>query len=101
MKNMYIKLKQLHDSVKNQSDLSYRSIPFFVETMREIKVELLKVASHEGEQISRDVTDAMRLIHLAVRDDLNNIDNYPKEIPKYLGRVKATVLSSLAFANKK
>jgi hypothetical protein len=31
---------------------------------------------------------------------LSGIQNYPGEIPKYLGRVKTAILSSLAFANK-
>ncbi len=97
---MYDKLKQLYDEVKNHSDLSYKSIPFFVKIIREIKVELLKVTFEQGEQISRDVSDATRLINITEREDLNNIQNYPDEIPKYLGRVKNTVISNLSFVNK-
>jgi len=102
MKNQIIfsKLKQLHDEVKAHTDLTYRSIPFFVKTVREIRVELLKVAAEQGEQLSRDVTDAMRLVHITEREDLNNIQNYPKEIPKYLGRVRNAVISNLAFTVK-
>lgn len=97
---MYVKLTQLHSEVKNHVDLSYRSIPFFVSILREIKVELLKVATQQGEQISRDVSDAIRLIKITEMEDLSNIQSYPKEIPKYLGRVKDTVVSSLSFVNK-
>ena len=97
---MYDKLKQLYDEVKNHSDLSYKSIPFFVKIIREIKVELLKVTFEQGEQISRDVSYATRLINITEREDLNNIQNYPDEIPKYLGRVKNTVISNLSFVNK-
>jgi hypothetical protein len=97
---MSTKLKQLYTEVKNHTDLTYKSIPFYVDIVREIKVELLKVSAQQGEQISRDVTDATRLIHLTNRDDLSGINNYPGEIPKYLKRVKDTILSSLAFVNK-
>lgn len=97
---MSVKLKQLYNEVKNHADLTYKSIPFYVNIVREIKVELLKVSAQQGEQISRNVTDATRLIHLTNRDDLSGIQNYPDEIPKYLKRVKDTILSSLAFANK-
>ena len=97
---MYIKLKQLHSEVKNHADLTYRSIPFFEKIIREIKVELLKVATEQGEQITRDVTDAIRLINISYREDLSGIQNYPKEIPKYLGRVKDAVVSTLSFVNK-
>ena len=97
---MSVKLKQLYNEVKNHPDLTYKSIPFFEKTIREIKVELIKLAVIQGEQISRDVTDATRLIHLTNRDDLSGIQNYPGEIPKYLGRVKTAILSSLAFVNK-
>lgn len=97
---MSAKLKQIYTDVKNHADLTYKSIPYFVKTIEEIKVELLKVSAQQGEQISRDVTDATRLIHLANRDDLSGINNYPGEIPKYLGRVKNTIISSLAFVNK-
>ena len=94
------KLKQLYDEVKKHTDLSYKSIPFFVKTVREIRVELLKVATEQGEQLSRDVSDATRHIHITEREDLNNIDNYPREIPKYLRRVKDTVVSRLSFVDK-
>ena len=97
---IYIKLKQLYNEVKNHADLTYRSIPFFVKVIREIKVELLKVSAEQGEQLSRDVTDAIRLINITEREDLNGIQNYPKEIPKYLGRVKVAVISSLSFASR-
>ncbi len=97
---MLEKLKHLHTEIKTHTDLSYKSIPFFVKTVREIRVELLKVSTEQAEQISRDVSDAMRLIRITEREDLNNIQNYPKEIPKYLGRLKATVMSSLAFVDK-
>ena len=97
---MSVRLKQLYNEVKNHPDLTYKSIPLYEKTIREIKVELLKLSALQGEQISRDVTDATRLIHLTNRDDLSGIQNYPGEIPKYLGRVKTTILSSLAFANK-
>ncbi len=96
----YIKLKQLYNEVKNHTDLSYKSIPFFVKVIREIRVELLKVTVEQGEQISRDVSYATRLINITEREDLNNIQNYPDEIPKYLGRVKNTVISNLSFVNK-
>lgn len=97
---IYIKLKQLYSEVKDHGDLSYKSIPFFVKVIREIKVELLKVSAEQGEQISRDVTDAIRLINITEREDLNGIQNYPKEIPKYLGRVKVAVISCLLFASR-
>ncbi len=96
----YIKLKKLYDEVKNHPDLTYRSIPFFVKIIREIRVELLLVATEQGEQISRDVSYATRLINITEREDLNNIQNYPDEIPKYLKRVKDTVVSNLSFVNK-
>jgi hypothetical protein len=98
---MSTKLKQLYTEVKNHPDLTYKSIPFYVKTIQEIKVELLKVSAHQGEQITRDVTDATRLINITQREDLNNIQNYPDEIPKYLKRVKDTIISTLAFVNKK
>ncbi len=98
---MYTKLKQLYDEVKNHTDLTYKSIPFFVNIIKEIKVELLKIAIVQGEQITRDVTYATRLINITEREDLNNIHNYPDEISKYLGRVKTTVISNLSFVNTK
>jgi hypothetical protein len=98
---MYTKLKQIYAEVKNRPDLTYKSIPYYVKVIEEIKVELLKVSAAQGEQISRDVTDATRLIHLTNRDDLSGIKNYPDEISKYLKRVKDTILSSLAFVLKK
>jgi hypothetical protein len=97
---MYARLKQLYLEIKNQNDLTYKSIPFFKDKVREIRVELLKISSAQGEQLSQDVSDAMRLIVIAEREDLNTIENYPKEIPKYLGRVKTAVVSSLAFVGK-
>jgi hypothetical protein len=97
---MHPKLKQLYTEVKNHTDLTYKSIPFFNQVIRDIKVELLKISSQQGEQISRDVTDATRLIAITEREDLSGIQNYPREIPKYLGRVKTAVVSCLAFAAK-
>ena len=97
---MYGKLKQFYTEVKNHSDLTYRSIPFFVKTIREIRIELLHVSNTQGEQLSRDISDAMRFITITEREDLNGIQNYPREIPKYLGRVRDTVITYLAFANK-
>ncbi len=96
----YPKLKQLYGEVKNHTDLTYKSIPFFVKVIREIKVELRKVETEQAEQLSRDVTYAIRLINITEREDLNNIQNYPDEIPKYLARVKDTVISNLSFVNK-
>jgi hypothetical protein len=96
----YIKLRELYTEVKNHADLTYKSIPFYNKIIREIRVELLKVSSAQGEQLSRDVSDAMRLIIITEREDLAGIQNYPDEIPKYLARVKTTVLSTLAFADK-
>lgn len=98
---IYTKLKQLYEEVKNHPDLTYKSIPFFVKVVKDIRVELLKVTAEEGEQVSRDVMDASRLIAISEREDLNNIQNYPKEIPKYLGRVRETILMRLAFVTKK
>ena len=97
---MYAKLKQLHAEVKSHTDLTYRSAPFFAAKIKEIKVELLKVSLAQGEQISRDVDDAIQFIEITEREDLNMIQAYPKDVPKYLGRVKDTVVSKLAFANK-
>lgn len=97
---MYDKLKQIYNEVKNHDDLSYKSAQFFATKLREIRVELLKVSSEQGEQISRDVTDAVRFITISEREDMNNIQNYPKEVPKYLGRVKTVIVSNLAFVMK-
>ena len=97
---IYLKLKQLYSQVKNHPDLTYKSIPFFSKIIKEIKVELLKVATAQGEQISRDVSDAIRHINITEREDLNDIQNYPREIPKYLARVKDTVISYLSFVTK-
>ena len=96
----YNKLKQLHTEVMNHTDLTHKSIPFFVKIVREIRVELLKVSTQQGEQISRDVSDAMRLILITEREDLNNIQEYPREIPKYLKRVRDSIISNLSFATK-
>jgi hypothetical protein len=102
MKNqpVFARLKEIYLEVKNHNDFTRKSIPFFVSAVREIRVELLKVAAEQAEQISRDVSDAMRLIHISEREDLNNIQNYPDEIPKYLKRVKDTLMTRLAFINK-
>jgi hypothetical protein len=96
----YAKLKLLYDEVKNHADLTYKSIPFFVKIMREIKVELLKIEMEQGEQLSRDISYAARLMNITERESLNNIQNYPDEIPKYLKRVKDAVVSNLSFVNK-
>ncbi len=96
----YLKLKKLLNEVESHGDLTYKSIPFFAKVVREIKVELLIVSAQQGEQISRDVTDAIRLINITEREDLNGIQNYPKEIPKYLTRVKVAIISCLSFANR-
>ena len=96
----YPKLKQLYDEVKGHTDLTYKSIPFFVKIIREIKVELLKVAAEQGEQVTRDVTYATRQINITERENLNTIHNYPDEISKFLGRVRDTVISNLSFASK-
>ncbi len=97
---MYFRLKELYQDVKSHSDLTYRSIPYFVSTVREIKVELLKISSAQGEQITRDVSDAVRLINITEREDLSNIVSYPKEIPKYLTRLQVNIVSCLGFVNK-
>jgi len=97
---MYDKLKQIYSEVKNQNDLSYKSAQFFQTKLREIRVELLKISSEQGEQISRDITDAVRFITISEREDMNNIQNYPKEVPKYLERVKTAIVSNLSFVNK-
>jgi hypothetical protein len=97
---MYTKLKQLYNEVKSHSDFTYRSIPFFVKVIKEIKVELLKIEMEQGEQLTRDVSYAARLINITERESLNNIQNYPDEIPKYLKRVKDAVVSNLSFVNK-
>ncbi|CAN5377343.1 hypothetical protein BH09BAC3_BH09BAC3_13340 [soil metagenome] len=97
---MFARLKQLYLEVKNQNDLTYKSIPFFQTKMREIRVELIKISAQQGEQLSRDVSDALRLITITEREDLSNIESYPKEVPKYLGRVKTSVMANLAFVGK-
>lgn len=96
----YPKLKLLYDEVKNHGDLTYKSIPFFVKIIKDIKVELLKIEMEQGEQLSRDVSYAARLINITERESLNNIQNYPDEIPKYLKRVKDAVVSNLSFVNQ-
>ncbi len=98
---IYSNLKKYFVDVKNHADLTYKSIPFFSQIIRDIKVELLKISTQQGEQISRDVSDAMKLIAITEREDLSGIQNYPREIPKYLARVKTVIISCLAFANKK
>ena len=97
---LYTKLKQFHADVKAQTDLTYRAAPFFSAKIKEIRVELLKVSMAQGEQVSRDVDDAIRFIEITEREDLNMIQAYPKDVPKYLGRVKDTVVARLAFACK-
>ncbi len=96
----YAKLKQLYSEVKNQNDLTYKSIPFFVKIIKEIKVELLKIEMEQGEQLSRDISYGARVINITERESLNNIQNYPDEIPKYLKRVKDAVIENLSFVNK-
>jgi hypothetical protein len=97
---MYTRLKALYTEVKAHTDLTQRSIPFFVRVVQDIRVELQKVSNEQAEQISRDVSDAMRLITISQREDLNNIENYMKEVPKYLGRMKESILKNLEFVNK-
>jgi hypothetical protein len=97
---MYTRLKALYTEVKDHTDLTRRSIPFFVKTVQEIRVELQKLSNAQAEQISRDVSDAMRLIAISEREDLNNIENYMKEVPKYLGRIRDSVLKNLEFVNR-
>ncbi|MFN7494784.1 MAG: hypothetical protein ACK5RG_17815 [Cyclobacteriaceae bacterium] len=97
---MFNRLKEIYQEVENHTDLTYKAIPFYTKAIRDIKVELLKIATMQGEQLSRNVTDATRLIHLTNRDDLSGIENYPKEIPKYLKRVRDTIISCLAFVKK-
>lgn len=97
---MFTRLKEIYQEVENHNDLTYKAIPFYTKAIRDIKVELLKISTMQGEQLSRDVTDATRLIHLTNRDDLSGIQNYPKEIPKYLKRTRDTILSCLAFVKK-
>ena len=100
---MYTRLKELYNEVKNHTDLSIKSRAFFAAKVKEIRVELLKVAAVQAEQITRDVSDAMRLIHIAEREDLNNVNeyqNFTREISKHLGRVRETVLTRLEFVNK-
>jgi hypothetical protein len=96
----YARLKQLYSEVKNHDDLTYKSIPFFVKIIRDIKVELLKIEMEQGEQLSRDISYAARLINITERESLNNIQNYPDEIPKYLKRVKEAVTTNLSFVNR-
>src|SRR5579862_4499159 len=100
---MYTQLKQLYNEVKSHTDLSIKSVPFFTNKVKEIRVELLKVAAAQAEQITRDVSDAMRLIHIAEREDLKNINeyqNFTREISTHLGRIRDTVLTRLEFVNK-
>jgi hypothetical protein len=97
---MYTKLKALYTEVKDHTDLTRRSIPFFVKAVQEIRVELQKLSNAQAEQISRDVSDAMRLIAISEREDLNNIENYMKEVPKYLGRMRDSILKNLEFVNR-
>jgi hypothetical protein len=96
----HAKLKSLYNEVKSHTDFTRKSIPFFVEKIRDIKVELLKLEMEQGEQVSRDVTYAARQINITERESLNNIQSYPDEIPKFLKRVKEAVIANLAFANK-
>ncbi len=97
---VYPKLKKLYDEVRNHTDFSYKSIPFFVRMIKEIKVELLKIEMEQGEQLARDVSYAARLINITERESLSTIQNYPDEIPKYLKRVHDAVVLNLAFVNK-
>ena len=98
--HVYGRLREIYKEMKAHTDMSYKSIPLYVAWMAEIKVELLKVSSEQAEQLSRDVMDATRFMAITQREDLNNIANYPREIPKYLGRVKTAVMTHLAFINK-
>lgn len=96
----YLRLKQILLEVKAHTDLTRKSTPFFVEKVHEIRVELLKISAAQGEQITREVSDAMRLITISQREDLNNIENYPREIPKFLGRMRDAIIYNLTFVEK-
>jgi len=52
-----------------------------VKVIREIKVELLKIEMKQGEPTLQDISYAARLINITERESLNNIQNYPDEIP--------------------
>lgn len=100
---LYDRLKILYQEVKNQTDLSARALPFFKKTIQEVRVELLKVAAAQEDQITQEVTDAMRLIHIMEREEIKNVNdyqNFQREIPKHLARAKDTLLKQLAFVNK-
>jgi hypothetical protein len=100
---VYARLRTLYEEIKNQTDLSAKSLPFFKKTIQEVRVELLKVAATLQDQIPQDVTDAMRLIHIMEREEIKNVNdyqNYQKEIPKHMARAKETLLVQLAFLNK-
>jgi hypothetical protein len=100
---VYARLKTLYQEIKSQTDLSARSLPFFKKTVQEVRVELLKVAAAQEDQITREVTDAMRLIHIMEREEIKNVNdyqNYQKEIPKHMARAKDVLLAQLAFVNK-
>lgn len=100
---LYARLKVLYQEVKNQTDLSAKSLPFFKKTIQEVRVELLKIAAAQEDQVTQEVTDAMRLIHIMEREEIKNVNdyqNYQKEIPKHMARAKETLLTQLAFVNK-
>jgi hypothetical protein len=98
--NMYTRLKSLYTEVKNHKDFTHRSIPVFKRYVQEVRLELLKISNEQAEQITQDVSDAMRQIAISEREDLNNIENYMKEIPKYLGRMRDSILRNLEFVNR-
>jgi hypothetical protein len=98
--DMYTRLKAIYTEVKNHNDFTHRSIPYFVKTVQEIRVELQKVSNEQAEQITQEVSDAMRQIAISEREDLNNIESYMKEIPKYLGRMRDSILRNLEFVDK-
>jgi len=95
---MYEKLKQHYHEVKNHTDLTAKSISFFEKKLRDIQYELLMIANQQGEQQSREVTNAIRFMELTDREDLFNIKSYPKDTAKLLARAKDKVLTHLAFA---
>ena len=97
---MYEKLKQHYLDVKNHADLTTKSIPFFENKLRDIQYELLKISNQQGEQQSKEVSNAIRFMELTDREDLFNIKSYPRDTAKLLGRAKDKVLTHLLFAAK-
>lgn len=102
-RELFARLKELYGEVKNQTDLTRKAVPFFEKTIVDIRAELMKIAAHQGEQVSQNVEDAMKAIFIAEREDLKNIYNYQNfnnDMPKYLARLKNTILTQLAFVTK-